>query len=113
MEGILFEGGNFKNIVDIDLFETEENMDWIKFLYQNNYYEFFEIGDAEFFTMSCYFYTGSEKSKPKYIIEICDMNGGHEYFFITTFIDLNLFLKEMKPIVDMAKHIELNKGVND
>jgi len=81
--------------------------------FDNNYEATFILGGKinELFTILCrcntLYLEPEYKNTPRIIIELTSCyDEFNEYYFMDSFRDVNAFLKEMQPLIDVAKHME-------
>ncbi|MBG9468732.1 hypothetical protein ABE55_19730 [Bacillus thuringiensis] len=81
--------------------------------FDDNYEAIFILGGKinELFTILCrcntLYLEPKYKNAPRIIIELTSCyDEFNEYYFMDSFRDVNAFLKEMQPLINVAKHME-------
>ena len=111
--GTLYNKGAFKRH-EVELKEGAHLSDWKRFLYKNGYVEFWEMGHPEELAINCYFHMGyRNEGEPLYILEINDIQGTHEFYFLENFLALNDLLKIFNPVLEIAIHLEKRSQQNE
>lgn len=112
--GTLYQDGIFLNGIHLYLKEGADVIDWKRFLYKNGYVDFFEIGNPEELQINCSFFSGEKKNEePLYILEIADIQGSHEFYFVDDFLALNDLLKLFSPLLELAQYLEKRSQENE
>jgi len=104
LQGTLFQNGLFKGTIIVTI-KYAENPDWEALLNSIGYSTLFQIGTTEEIEIMVCF-SDDSNDYPRYMIEIRDIDGIHERYFINYFVDFNIFLKEINPLIEIAKHVD-------
>jgi len=108
-KGIVFKDGRFQDELTLEFFydprrsESDHSYSWLR--YHNGYNDLFTIG-IEPCTMIEAFTNTEDENSPTYMLEVCGSDGTLEIFYAYSFIDFNALLKELEPIIAVAKYEE-------